>query len=154
MDGAQAQRTIDAATRLDPGLEARYREMYSWETGGKPRYSPPGAYNARLGLLVRELCVKYGLLDRMPRYVPPGPLAVNKRLAERLFLKTYDLELEQASVHRIWAYRKAAWVVDEWPESIAEVHRVRGQSGLQDLPGIGRRLAARIDEWLRKKEVT
>ena len=150
MDGAQAKRTLDAAKCLDSVLEAQYRGMYRWEAEGKPRYSPPGAYNARLGLLVRELCVKHDLLDRLPRYVPPGALAVNKRLAERLFLKTYDLELEQASVHRIWAYRKAAWTVDEWPESIAEVHRLRGKQGLQDLPGIGQRLAAQIDEWLRE----
>jgi len=40
----------------------------------------------------------------MPRYVAPGPLAVNKRIAERLF-KTYDLELKEAQGYRIWAYR-------------------------------------------------
>jgi hypothetical protein len=44
----------------------------------------------------------------MPRYIAPGPLAANKRIAERLFLRPYDLELEQADDHRIWAYRKAA----------------------------------------------
>jgi hypothetical protein len=70
-------------------------------------------------LLLRELCARHGLLDRMPRYVAPGPLAANKRIAERLFLRTYDLELEEAQDYSIWAYRKAAWAVDEWPESIA-----------------------------------
>lgn len=47
--------------------------------------------------MVRELCEKHGLRDRMPRYIPPGPLAVNKRLAGQFFLKTYDLELERAA---------------------------------------------------------
>jgi DNA polymerase/3'-5' exonuclease PolX len=37
----------------------------------------------------------------------------SKRVAEQLFLRTYDLELEQAKDYRIWAYRKAAWTVDE-----------------------------------------
>ncbi|MFB0535598.1 MAG: radical SAM protein [Anaerolineae bacterium] len=148
MDGVQAERTLEAARRFDPALEARWRELYNWEVGGKPSYGPPGAYNARLGLLLRELCGRHGLLDRMPRYIAPGPLAINKRIAERLFLKTYDLELEQAKDYRIWAYRKAAWTVDEWPESIAELYEARGEAGLRELPGIGRSLAGEIGRWL------
>ncbi len=153
MDGVQAERTLAAARRFDPTLEAQWREMYGWEKDGKPNYGPPGAYNARLGLLVRELCAKHGLLDRMPRYVAPGPLAVNKRIAERLFLKTYDLELEQAKEYRLWAYRKAAWTVDEWPESIADIHQARGEAGLRELPGIGKSLASVIAKWLREEGV-
>jgi DNA polymerase/3'-5' exonuclease PolX len=101
-----------------------------------------------LGLLIRELCDAHGLLDRMPRYVAPGPLAVNKRMAERLFLHTYDLELEQARDYRIWAYRKAAWTVDEWPESVAEIYETRGETGLRELPNVGRSIAGRIAAWL------
>lgn len=151
MDGVQAKRTLAAARSLDPALEARFRDMYQWPADGKPNYSPPGAYNAALGLLVRELCSRHGLLDRLPRYVPPGPLAVNKRVAEQLFLKTYDLELEQAASYRIWAYRKAAWAVDEWPESVAGLYAARGEAGLQDLPGVGRSLSSHIARWLRER---
>jgi hypothetical protein len=150
MDGVQARRTLEAARRFDPALEARWREMYGWEAGGKPNYSPPGDYNARIGLLVRELCARHDMLDRMPRYVKPGPLAVNKRIAERLFLETYNLELEQAQGYRLWAYRKAAWTVDEWPESVAEVYQARGEAGLRELPGIGKSLAGVIVRWLRE----
>jgi hypothetical protein len=150
MEGVQAERTLAAARRFDPALEARWRALYSWEPGGQPNYSPPRAYNARLGSLVRELCARHGLLDRMPRYVAPGPLAVNKRIAERLFLKTYDLELEGAEDYRTSAYRKAAWAVDEWPESIADLYDARGEAGLRELPGIGKSLAWRIARWLRE----
>ncbi len=150
MDGVQAVRTLAAARCLDAALEARWRDFYRWPEGGQPSFSPPGAYNARLGLMVRELCARHGLLDRMPRYVAPGPLAVNKRVAEKLFLKTYDLELEQASGYRIWAYRKAAWTVDEWPESIAAIYRAQGEAGLRGLPAIGNRLAGEIGGWLRQ----
>ena len=152
MDGVQAERSLAAARRLDSALESRWREMYNWKEGGKPNYSPPKAYNARLGLLVRELCARHGLLDRMPRHVRPGPLAVNKRIAERLFLKTYDLELEQAKDYRIWAYRKAAWTVDEWPESVAGIYEARGEAGLRELPGIGKSLAAQIVKALKVSE--
>jgi DNA repair photolyase len=150
MDGLQAERTLAAARRLDPALEARWRDLYDWEVGGKPSYSPPRAYSARLGLLIRELCARHGLLDRMPRYVAPGPLAINKRLAEWLFLETYDLELEEAKDYRLWAYRKAAWTVDEWPQSIPELYHARGEAGLRELPGVGKKLAGEIARWLRE----
>jgi DNA repair photolyase len=156
MDGVQARRTLEAFRLFDPTLEARVRELYAWDAAdlpvgkseGKPSYSPPGAYNARLGLLIRELCARHGILDRMPRYIAPSPLAVNKRIAERLFLKTYDLELEQAKEYRLWAYRKAAWTVDELDESIGTVYATKGEAGLRELPGIGKSIAARIAEWL------
>jgi DNA repair photolyase len=151
MEGGQAERTLAAARSLDPDLEPRWCEFYKWEAGGKPSYSPPSSYNARLGLRVRELCSKYGLTDRLPRYIEPGPLAVNKRIAERLFLKTYDLELEEARGYRIWAYRKAAWTVDELQESIADVYSARGESGLCDLPNVGRSIAGVIAAWLREE---
>jgi DNA repair photolyase len=150
MDGVQADRTLAAARQFDPALADQWQALYNWKKDGKPSYSPPGAYSARLGLLVRELCAKHGLLDRMPRYVALGPLAVNKRIAERLFLKTYDLELEQAQDYRIWAYRKAAWTVDEWPESVADIYETQGETRLRELPGIGKSVAGVIAGWLQE----
>ncbi len=152
MEAAQAERTLAAARRMDPDLEARWRKLYRWEVGGKPSYSPPRSYSARLGLLVRELCVQHGLMDRMPRYIEPGPLAANKRIAERLFLKTYDLELSEAEDYRIRAYRRAAWTVDEHRESIVKLYEAHGEAGLQKLPGVGRSLAGQIARWLRESE--
>ncbi len=153
MDGVQARRTLKAFRRIDPALAPRVRELYNWEADGEPNYSPPRAYSARLGLLIRELCERHSLLDRMPRYIPPGPLAVNKRVAERLFLRTYDLELEQARDYRIWAYRKAAWTVDECSESVAEIYEKRGEAGLRELPHIGKSIAGRIANWLKEENV-
>jgi DNA repair photolyase len=150
MDGVQATRTLDAVRRFDPALEAQWRKLYAWEENGKPSYGPPKAYNARLGLLIRELCDRHALMDRMPRYIPPGLLAVNKHIAERLFFRTYDLELEQAENSRIWAYRRAAWTVDELPEDIAGIYLAHGQAGLRELPGIGINLAGLIASWLRE----
>ncbi len=150
MDGVQAERTLAAMQRINPELEAPLRKMFRWPQGGNPSYGPPGAYNTWLGLKLKELTEKHGLLDRMPRYVTPGPLAVNKRIAEKLLLKTYYLELEQASSSRIWAYRKAGWTVDEWPENIADLFDAQGITGLRKLPGIGQSLAGLIAKWLRE----
>jgi hypothetical protein len=150
MDEAQAERVLNAARNLDSDLEARWRQLYQWENGGKPKHSAPRDYQAQLGLRVRELCTRHGLKDRMPRYLAPGTLHTNKWIAEQLFLKTYDLELEQAEEYRLWSYRKAAWAVDEWPDDIAELYRVRGEPGLREVPGIGRSLAEQIAKWLRE----
>ena len=150
MDGVQAQRTIDAAKSLEPSLEIMIRQLYSWPDDGNPQYGPPQDYNSRLGLLVRELCDRHGLLDRMPRFIAPGPSAINKRIAERLFLRTYDLELEMGNQYHIWAYRKAAWAVDECKESIANIFQSDGESGLQKLPGIGKSISTQIGTWLKE----
>jgi len=74
------------------------------------------AAEARLGLLIRELCARRGLMDRMPRYIPSGPLAANKRIAELLFLKSYDLELEGAQEYRIWTSARRALPMYVKPE--------------------------------------
>ncbi len=151
MDGVQAKRTLAAARRVDPDCEARWRKFYNWRVGSKPNYGPSRGYSARLGMKVRELCTKHGLSDRMPRYIAPGPLAANKRIAEKLFLKVYELELAQEKNYRIWAYRKAAWTVDEMDENIAEIYHARGEAGLRELPGIGKSLAGAIARWLRER---
>lgn len=151
MGGVHAERALSAARRFDPTLEERWRQLYGLEEGGKTEYWPPQAYITRVALLVRELCAFYGLKDRMPRHIAPGPLAVNKRIAERLALKTYDLELGGAQKFRVWAYRKAGWAVDEHEESIAELYRERGEAGLRELSGIGKGLAGVIAKWLNEE---
>ncbi|MBN1485779.1 MAG: hypothetical protein JXA37_13780 [Chloroflexia bacterium] len=153
MDGLQAQTTLEAARRLEPALEARWRGLYDWAEGGKPSYSPAPDYAARIGLLVRELCERHGLADRLPRYVLPDHLADNKRIAEKLFLQTYELELQQARSYRVWAYRKAAWTVDELDRSIGTLYRERGEAGLRELPHVGQKLAARIAGWLEEEKL-
>jgi DNA repair photolyase len=149
MEGIQAERTLAAAGRLDPGLPAQWLRLYRPDPTRMSGGGPSRAYHAGLAARVRELCTRHGLRDRMPRYIAPGPMAVNKHLAEWLFLKTYDLELEQAAAPRIWAYRKAAWAVDEASQSIATLYREAGEAGLEGLPGIGKRLAHEAASWLR-----
>jgi DNA repair photolyase len=148
MAGAQSRRTLEVVAGFYPPLEEEWRRMYRWPQGGKPRYSPPDEYINRLGRLVRELCAKHGIWDRIPRYVRSGPLAANKRIAERLFLKTYDFQLEGAPAYLIWAYRKAAWTMDELQASVQDLYLERGEEGLLALPTIGKRIASEISHWL------
>jgi DNA repair photolyase len=148
MEGVQGQRTLAAAAKLSADLPARIQALYA-PNAHQPGGGPPRAYASALGLRVRALCAKHGVADRLPRYIAPGPLAVNKRLAEQLFLKTYDLELAQADPVKVWAYRKAAWTVDDWPTSLADLYTAQGERGLRTLPGIGSMLASDLAGWLK-----
>ena len=103
---------------------------------------------------MREIADRHNISDRMPRYIPRDPLGINKRIAELLFLRTYELELEGAISQRIWAYRKAAWTVDELSTSVADIFASEGFSGLQALPTIGEQLANLIGSWLQSIENT
>jgi DNA repair photolyase len=151
MGGVQSELTLQAALRLDPTVGEKIRRLYHWAPGGLPANSPPRTYTADLGRRVRELCARHGIADRMRRYVAPGPLALNKKIAERLFLQTHDLELQEAYSARIWAYRKAAWVVDDWQENLGDIYLARGEAGLAELPEIGASMATRIAGWLREE---
>ncbi len=144
MEGVQAERTLAAAEAYDPELASKWRKFYRWDENHKPMYSAPAVYHARLGRRVREICEREGVAWRMRRYVAEGPLALNKRLAEQLYLKTYDLELQEANSYRIWAYRKAAWALDDLSENAAEILETRGEARLRAALGVGASLATEI----------
>ncbi len=143
MSGYQQDRYLGLLRKHYPGLKADYDKLYHGE------YAPSPRYWTKIGLKVRELCVKYGIADRMPRPMFYEKLVTNKKVAERLFLKVYDLELEQALPQKIWAYRKAAWAADELKEDIGEVYRKSGIQGLHAIPGVGKSIAAEIEKCLK-----
>lgn len=144
MEGVQAERTLAAAQSYDPELAVKWRKFYHWNEDGKPNYSPPAVYHARLGRRVREICERVGIASRMPRYVAEGPLALNKRIAEQVYLKTYDMELEQSNSFSIWGYRKAAWALDDLQENIGEIFKKDGEAGVRERVGVGAELARRV----------
>lgn len=71
-----------------------------------------------LGRLVKKLCMKHGLEYRMKRYIPESALKSNKLLAEKLFLKVYEMEIEGIDKDVVWEWRRLAWKVDECLELI------------------------------------
>ena len=143
MSGAQATYFLEAVKKHEPGLVEKYTKLY----GGA--YGPLDTkYVGRIGLKVRELCAKYGISDRMPRYIPDGPLATNNRIAEDIFTKCYLMELESAPSYKVWAYRRAGWTVDELDRDILAIYKKRGLNGLKALPNIGPTIAAFIAERL------
>jgi DNA repair photolyase len=124
-----------------PDLLGLYHHLY-----------PPGNYAAAgsdwrgIALRVRELCEKYGLRDRIPRPISPGDKrALNKRITENLADKLYAMEIEGEPGYRLWAYRKAAWAVEDLEQDIGLIYRTLGVKGLESIPNIGRSLAGEIE---------
>ncbi|MDY6876317.1 MAG: hypothetical protein SWK90_08975 [Chloroflexota bacterium] len=145
MSSPQAKRVWHVVDRHFPQARPAYERLYAGD-----RYAPRRRYSADLGRRVRALCEKHCLADRMERWIEPGPLGVNRWVAERLFRQVYDLELDEADERRIWAYRRAAWTVDELAISIKELYDSQGVKGLITLPGIGQRLARLIADYLEE----
>ena len=115
------------------------------------RLYPPGSYAQaqpwnQVGLRIREHCLQVGISDRIPRPIIPGEKkALNKQIVEKLAYKLHLLELENAPSSRQWAYRKAAWAVEDLEQDIGLVYRQLGRKGLESIPNVSPRLAAEIE---------
>ncbi len=119
-----------------PDLLPRYQSWY-----------PPGSYAPanyswnRIALRIRELCAKYGIRDRIPRPIIPGDkFTLNKQIVERLANIAYELEIHGAENQQIWAYRKAAWAIEDLEMDIRLVHNMMGLNGIQSIPYVGEQL--------------
>ncbi len=127
-----------------PDLASRYRALY-----------PPGSYGpARsnwrpVALRLKELCAQYGISDRMPRPIIPGDKrTLNKRVVEALAKQLHYMELDGEPSYRVWAYRKAAWAVEDTPQDLGLIYRQMGRKGLESIENVGPRLAGVIEGML------
>jgi hypothetical protein len=91
-----------------------------------------------LGRRIRVLCRESGIADRMPRPIIPGEKrALNKRVVELLANRTHDLELDEAPSQQVWAYRKAAWAVEDTEQDVGLIYRTMGLRGLENIRDVG-----------------
>jgi DNA repair photolyase len=127
-----------------PDLSQRYKRFY-----------PPDSYGSASGnwrktaLQIRELCNRFGVQDRMPRPVIPGDkYSVNKRIVEQLARLAYDMELDGKNRSQIWAYRRAAWAIEDLEQELGLFYRTMGVKGLEKIPEVGQNLAKVIEELL------
>ena len=133
----------------EPQLLSAYEKHYP---RGKS-YGAVGDKWHRTALKIRELCGKYGISDRMPRPIIAGDKrAKNKHIVEIFANKVYKMELERAPKNKIWAYRKAAWAIEDMEQDIALFYRRMGLKGLQAIPDIGETLGKEIEAFLSRVE--
>jgi hypothetical protein len=128
-----------------PDLFDHYRRLY-----------PPGSYGPatsnwrQAALRLHELCQQHGISDRMPRPIIPGDKrTLNKRVVEALANTVYRMELEGQPNHRLWAYRKAAWAIEDTHQDLGLIYRRMGLGGLQSIENVGPSLARVVEGLLQ-----
>lgn len=117
-------------------------------------YSQVGDSWREIALRIRDECEKYGISDRMPRPIIPGEKwALNKRVVEALANKVYEMELNSEPNFRIWAYRKAAWAIEDLEQDVGLIYKTMGLKGLYSIPNIGDELGRVITDLLSFEEM-
>lgn len=145
LKGQQREYWMDHLAQAHPTLVSRYDSLY-------PRgqsYGPPGDYWGAVARRVTEYCEKHGIPDRMPRPIIPGDRReVNQRLAETLANEVYRMELRGEPSRRVWAYRRAAWALEDLEPDVRVVYETMGAKGLESITGVGPKLARAIEKQL------
>ena len=116
-----------------PDLTDHYRFLYP-----EGSYGPARSNWNQIAVRLKELCEQYGISDRMPRPIIPGhKRALNTRIAEALANQLYYMELDGEPSRRVWAYRKAAWAIEDTPQDLGLIHRQMGVKGLESIENVG-----------------
>jgi DNA repair photolyase len=130
--------------REQPDLVPLYTRLY-----------PAGSYAQAqpwhpVGLKIHDYCEQAGISDRIPRPIIPGEKReLNKRIVEKVAYKLHLLELENTTLSQIWAYRKAAWAVEDLEQDVGLVYRSLGRKGLESIPGVTQQLAGEIETLIK-----
>jgi hypothetical protein len=134
---------LNALRQRCPDLLPLYERLYPAGS-----YAPAQPWR-KVALRIREFCRQAGISDRMPRPVIPGEKRLqNKLVVEALADKLHTLQLENASQGLIWAYRKAAWAVEDLQQDIGLVYRTMGLKGLESIPNVSLPIAREIEAHL------
>ena len=137
---------FDVLKERFPDLLSTYRRLY-----------PPGSYgplgwNWRVvALHVKEACLQYGIRDRIPRPIAPEEArARNKRIVEVLANTAYDIDLRGAPARRVWAFRNAAWAIEDLEIDVGLIYNRMGLKGLSSIPNIGADMAASLESLIQQ----
>jgi hypothetical protein len=129
-----------------PDLADHYRSLYP-----EGSYGPARSNWKQIALRLKELCEQYGISDRIPRPIIPGDKrTLNKRIAEALANQLYYMELSGEPSRRVWAYRKAAWAIEDTPQDLGLIYSQMGVKGLEGIENVGPKLAQVVEALIRQ----
>lgn len=77
---------------------------------------------------------------------------MNKKLAE-IFYETAELLDIKGTAFKPAAYRKAARALEVLQEDVARIYQKDGLKGLDKIPGIGKSIARKIEEYIKKGRI-
>ncbi len=129
-----------------PDLIELYGRLYPSSS-----YAPRHYSWQRIPRRIRALCKKHGISDRIPRPVNSNDrLAFNKRIVEKLVVRIHDMELAQEPEYSIWAYRRAAWAIEELQEDIRTIYHKMGLDGLKSISDVGSLMGERVESFVHE----
>ena len=74
----------------------------------------------------------------------------NEEIARRFNDMASLMEIRGEDPFRIRSYRMAAEAIETWPTEMKRIAKDEGATGLQEIPGVGKAIAAKIVELLEK----
>lgn len=74
----------------------------------------------------------------------------NQNIARVFYTIADILEIQNADSFRVRAYRQAATVIEGLIEETAAMYKENGLRGLMDIPGVGKELALKIEELIKR----
>jgi DNA polymerase/3'-5' exonuclease PolX len=75
----------------------------------------------------------------------PATGAPSTFVVEALANHLYTMELHGAPSRRVWAYRKAAWAIEDTPQDLGLIYRQMGVKGLESIENVGPKLAQVVE---------
>ena len=128
-----------ALSAYDSNLIPKYDELYS-----NPKLMTQEL--ARIHKVLLGNCQKQGLTPYIPRPITiyPKEQQTNRRIAAKFYLEARELQLSGADNFRVWAYRKAAWALDDLDRNVEDIYHEKGLEGLKTISGVGESLAKKI----------
>ncbi len=129
--------------KYNPELISKYDELYK-----NPKLL--AEQEKRIHQLVLDYCKKYELTPYIKRPISfyPANLQINKKIAEKFYYKARELQLSGENSYKEWAYRKAAWSLDELGRGIDEIYNEQGINGIMQIKGVGKSIGGEIEEFL------
>lgn len=77
---------------------------------------------------------------------------MNKKIAD-IFYNTAELLEIKGTPFKPAAYRQAAKALESLQENVSEVYKKEGLKGLDKLPGVGKSIAQKIEEYIKKGKI-
>lgn len=114
-----------------------------------PQYraaSRSGPGTKGLARIIAAACHEVGIADRIPRPIlVDEPLPNNKRIAEALLVRAYQMRIRGEHRQKTWALCKAGWTIDDLDRDIGDI----AQAGaLRAIAGVGDSIARLIEREL------
>src|SRR5215210_2973811 len=74
----------------------------------------------------------------------------NNAIARRFYRLAALMEIRGDDPFRLRSYRNAAEVIEVWPTPLKEIAEKEGIAGLQEIPGVGKAIAAKVIDLFTK----